>query len=200
MAFKQDERYNSQMARKADKLGHLPAVFPVGQIEQNILLIRGQRVIIDSDLARLYGVTTKRLNEQAKRNSDRFPDDFVFVLTEAEKLEVVANCDHLDKLKFSPNLPYAFTEHGALMAANVLKSSRAAKVSVYVVRAFVKLRELLSTHRELSIKLGELETKLQNHDEQIIALIDAIRSLMEEPQPKTKPPIGFHTETQKRKR
>jgi len=110
---------------------------------------------------------------------------------------VVANCDHLCNLKFSPTLPYAFTEHGALMAANLLKSPQAAKVSVYVVRAFVKLRELLSTHRELSVKLNQLEAKLQNHDEQIIALIDAIRSLMEPPEEPAKPPIVYQGEKPK---
>jgi hypothetical protein len=151
-----------------------PEIFPVGRIEQSILLIRGRRVIIDADLAGLYGVTTKRLNEQVKRNADRFPDDFVFVLTESEKQQVVANCDHLHKLRFSPNLPHAFTEHGTLMAANLLKSPLAAKVSVYVVRAFAKLREFLSD-LDVSVKSGDLEAKLQDDDEQVIALIDAIR-------------------------
>jgi hypothetical protein len=139
-------------------------------------------------------------NEQVKRNADRFPDDFVFLLNDAEKEQVVANCDHLQNLKFSRNLPYAFTEHGALMAANLLKSEQAAKISVYVVRAFVKLRELLSTHRELAVKLSELEGKLQNHDEQIIGLINAFRSLMAEPSPKSKPPIGYQTESKRGKR
>ena len=98
--------------------------------------------MLDTDLADLYGVTTKRLNEQVRRNRERFPKDFLFQLTETEKAEVVANCDHLTKLKFSPNPPYAFTEHGAIMAASVLNSPSAVEVSVYVVRAFVQLREL----------------------------------------------------------
>ncbi len=114
-------------------------------IERKILLIRGQKVMLDSDLAKLYGVTTKRLNEQVKRNKSRFPEDFMFQLTVDEKAEVVASCDHLSRLKFSPVLPFAFAEHGAIMAASVLNTQRAADVSIYVVRAFVRLREILST-------------------------------------------------------
>ena len=168
-------------------------LIPVAHVEKCILLIRGQRVILDADLARLYGATTKRLNEQVKRNPERFPADFVFRLTAAEKKQVVANCDHLRGLKFSPALPYAFTEHGAIMAANLLRSPEAVKVSVFVVRAFIKLREMLSTHRELAEKLRELELKLENHDEQIVALIDAIRQLMDGPPARRRPPIGYHT-------
>ena len=97
-------------------------VIPVEMIERKILLIRGEKVMLDADLAALYGVTTKRLNEQVKRNRERFPNDFMFQLTEEEKAEVVANCDHLKRLKFSPTLPYAFTEHGAIMLASVLNS------------------------------------------------------------------------------
>ena len=98
------------------------SIIPVERIERAILLIRGQKVMLDADLAALYGVTTKRLNEQVKRNRDRFPYDFMFQLTQEEKGEVVANCDHLKKLKFSPSLPYAFTEHGVVMLASILNS------------------------------------------------------------------------------
>ncbi|MDP3033052.1 MAG: ORF6N domain-containing protein, partial [Rhodocyclaceae bacterium] len=112
---------------------------------RRILLIRGQRVMIDADLADLYGVPTKRLNEQVKRNIERFPDDFMFQLTPDEKTEVVANCDHLGSRKFSSSLPRVFTEHGALMLGNVLNSPRAVEVSILVVRTFVQLREILST-------------------------------------------------------
>ena len=118
-------------------------VIPVQNIESRILTIRGQKVILDADLALIYGVPTKRLNEQVKRNAKRFPDDFVFQLTAAEKAELVANCDHLARLKFSPVLPLAFTENGAVMSANVLNSPQAVRMSVFVVRAFVKMRELL---------------------------------------------------------
>jgi hypothetical protein len=172
-------------------------IIPIGQIEQRILLIRGQRVILDADLADLYGTSTKRLNEQVKRNPGRFPEDFMFQLTEKEKAEVVAICDHLTKLKFSPVLPHAFTEHGAIMVASVLSTKRAIQVSVFVVRAFVKLREMLSTHKDLAHKLAELERKLQNHDESIRSLVVAIRQLMATPEPKPEPPkrrIGFLVE------
>jgi len=173
------------------------AIIPIGQIEQQILLIRGQRVMLDADLAGLYGTTTKRLNEQVKRNRGRFPEDFMFQLTKKEKAEVVAICDHLAKLKFSPVLPNAFTEHGVIMVASVLNTKRAIQVSVFVVRAFVKLREMLSTHKELAHKLAELERKLQNHDESIRSLVVAIRQLMAPPEPEPEPPkkrIGFLVE------
>ena len=104
-------------------------------VAQRILSIRGVRVMLDADLAELYAVPTKRLNEQVKRNLERFPVDFMFQLTPTEKKQVVANCDHLSRLKYSPHLPYAFTEHGAIMAAAVLNSPRAVEVSVFVVRA-----------------------------------------------------------------
>jgi hypothetical protein len=166
------------------------AIIPIGQIEQRILLIRGQRVMLDADMADLYGTTTKRLNEQVKRNRGRFPEDFMFQLKKKEKAKVVAICDHLTKLKFSPVLPNAFTEHGAIMVASVLNTKRAIQVSVFVVRAFVKLREMLATHKELAHKLGELGRKLQNHDQSIRSLIFAIRHLMASPEPKRRP-IGF---------
>jgi ORF6N domain len=118
-------------------------------IARRILLIRGHKALIDSDLASLYGVSTKRLNEQVKRNRVRFPRDFVFQLNREERDEVVANCDHLKRLKFSPTLPYVFTEHGALMAATVLNTRRAVEVSLYVVRAFVGLRDTLASHKDL---------------------------------------------------
>jgi hypothetical protein len=170
----------------------MKALIPVEVIEQRILLIRGQRVMLDADLAGLYGTTTKRLNEQVKRNRGRFPEDFMFQLTKKEKAEVVAICDHLAKLKFSPVLPNAFTEHGAIMVASVLNTKRAIQVSVFVVRAFVKLREMLSTHKELAHKLAMLERKLQNHDESIRSLVVAIRQLMAPPEPEPpKKRIGF---------
>jgi len=154
---------------------------PIEQIQQSILLIRGKKVMLDTDLARLYGVPTKRLNEQVKRNRDRFPQDFMFQLSAEEKTEVVAKCDHLASLKFSPTHPYAFTEHGAIMLAAVLNTPRAIEVSVFVVRAFVKLREILTTHKALAHKLAELESKIETHDEAIRSLVSAIRQLMAPP-------------------
>ena len=169
------------------------SIIPVERVESWILLIRGEKVILDSDLSELYGVTTKRLNEQVKRNKDRFPADFMFQLTKREKEEVVANCDHLKKLKFSPALPYAFTEHGAIMAATVLNSKRAVAASIFVVRAFVKLRQLLAPYKEIMKKLQQLEKKLQTHDKQIIEVVKAIRLLMPPPETKPKQPFGFRS-------
>jgi hypothetical protein len=166
------------------------SVVPVEHIEKAILLIRGQKVMLDADLAKLYGVTTKRLNEQVRRNRKRFPEDFMFKLTAEEKSEVVANCDHLSRLKFSPTLPYVFTEHGAIMAASVLNTQRAVEASIFVVRAFVRLREMLATHKQLSRKLRELERKIEGHDESIQAIFEAIHQLMASPEKPIKK-IGF---------
>ena len=170
------------------------AIVPVGRIEQRILLIRGEKVIIDADLAQFYGVPTKRLNEQVKRNKARFPEDFMFQLSSEEKSELVANCDHLEKLKYSKSLPYAFSEHGAIMAASVLNSKRAIEVSVYIVRAFVKLRRMIAEHKELSRRIAQIESHLADHDEQIIELIKAIKQLLKPEPPPKKRRIGFKAE------
>jgi hypothetical protein len=167
------------------------ALIPVGKIEQRIFLIRGEKVIIDADLAEFYGVPTKRLNEQVKRNKTRFPDDFIFQLTSDEKAELVANCDHLAKLKFSRTMPYAFTEHGTIMAANVLSSMRAIEVSVFIIRAFVKLRRAISEHKQLSRRIAQLESRMVDHDGQIISIVKAIKQLMNPKQPPQKRRIGF---------
>jgi hypothetical protein len=169
----------------------MKSLIPVEFIEKKILLIRGQKVMLDADLSDLYGVETKRLNEQVRRNKERFPEDFMFQLSAQEKMEVVANCDHLSKIKFSPNLPYAFTEHGAIMAASVLNTPLAVEVSVQVVRAFVKLREMIASHKDLAKKLEDLE---QKYDSQFKLVFDAIRQLMTPPEPKKKRPIGFVSE------
>lgn len=163
-------------------------------IEQRIFLIRGEKVIIDADLAGFYGVPTKRLNEQVKRNRQRFPHDFVLELTAAEKSELVAKCDHLSKLKYSKTMPYAFTEHGALMAASVLNTGRAVEVSVFIVRAFVRLRETLTHQGELARKLSDLERHLAEHDDQILSLVSAIRNLMSPAPVPKKRRIGFQRE------
>jgi hypothetical protein len=168
------------------------AIVLVDRIEPCIVMIRGQRVMVDADLAALYGTTTKALNQAVKRNQERFPSDFRFELTAAEKQEVVTNCDHLARLKFSRTLPSAFTEHGAIMAAGVLNTPHAIDVSVYVVRAFVKLRELLATHKELAGRLSELERKVAGHDAAVQSLVAAIRRLMEPPPAPPRRRIGFH--------
>jgi len=167
------------------------AIIPTERVERSILLIRGHKVMLDADLAAIYGVTTKRLNEQVKRNRDRFPPDFMFRLTRAELLEVVANCDHLQQLKFSPTPPNAFTEHGAVMLAAVLNSPIAVRASIQVVRAFIRLRQMLAAHEHLRRKLQKLEEK---YDHQFAVVFDAIRQLMDDPEPPPKPPIGYHAE------
>lgn len=154
----------------------MPTLVQSKLIETRILWLRGQRVMIDADLAEVYGVTTKRLNEQVRRNKARFPPTFMFRLTASEKREVVANCDHLKKLKFAPHLPYAFTEHGALMLASVLNGSRAIQMSLYVVNAFINLRAAVSAHQDLQLRLNDLEKK---YDDQFHVVFDAIRGLME---------------------
>jgi len=152
----------------------MKALVPVEAIERKILLIRGQKVMLDSDLADIYNVPTKVLNQAVKRNIDRFPNDFMFQLTKEEKDEVVTVCDHLRKLKFSPSLPNAFTEHGAIMVATILNSPIAVKTSIQVVRAFVRLREMIASHKGLAKRLDELEKK---YDAQFKIVFDAIREV-----------------------
>ena len=178
----------------------------VPRIEGRIQVIRGLRVMIDVDLAALYGVETKRLNEQVKRNRERFPADFLLQLTAAEKAEVVANCDHLQKLKFSKVLPYAFTEHGAIQAANVLASAQAVEMGIYVVRAFVQLRQASAVHADLAKRLTELEltterlelsheTFSRNTRNQLRQVFEALRELADKATPPEPPlpkrSIGF---------
>jgi ORF6N domain len=169
------------------------AIVKAAGIESRILLIRGHRVMLDADLAETYRTSTKALNQAVKRNIKRFPADFMFRLTKAEKDEVVTKCDHLRKLKFSPVLPLAFTEHGAVMLASVLSSATAVQASIAVVRAFVRLREIMTTHKELAQKLNELESRIEEHDQEIVAIFEAIREMME-PEAKPGKMIGFHGE------
>lgn len=175
------------------------ALLPVERIAQSILVLRGQKVIIDTDLAALYGVTTKRFNEQVRRNLERFPADFMFQLTEVEWESLRSQFATLKpgRGQHRKYLPYAFTEHGAIMAATILNSPRATEVSVYVVRAFVALREMLTGNKELAAKLNELAHKVDSHDQAIAGLINAMRELMRPPEPARKQPIGFVTEKRK---
>ena len=167
------------------------SIIPTSNIANQILLVRNQRVLIDIDLAYLYGITTKRLNEQIKRNIERFPEDFMFQLTREEKAEVVTNYDLLGNLKYSNSLPYVFTEHGAIMAASMINTPRAIQISLLVVRTFVQLRQLVSTNKELRHKLTELESRLDGHDGTLQTLVTAIRQLMEPPVIRKKHSIGF---------
>ena len=143
--------------------------------------------MLDTDLADLYKIATKALNQAVKRNKARFPGDFMFQLTKEEKAQVVTNCDHLQRLKFSPTLPYAFTEHGTIMLANVLNSQVAVQVSIQIVRAFIRLREAVASHKDLARRLDQLEGK---YDSQFKVVFDAIRQLMSPPEPR-KRKIGF---------
>jgi hypothetical protein len=184
------------------------------RIESRIQLLRGQRILIDADLAALYGVTTKALNQAVKRNVSRFPTDFVFRTTEAEKAEVVTNCDHLKQLKFSKTTPYAFTEYGAVALANVLASPQAIEMGIYVVRAFVQLRQLAASHSDLAKRLADLEFKTEdftlaqqginrNIKIKLKEIVETLRELATTVAPAAVPvppkrPIGFiHSEAKK---
>ena len=167
----------------------MSAVFPSKRIEQTILLLRGHKIILDRDLAAMYGVSTRDLNKAVSRNLDRFPDDFMLQLTRSE----------FNDLKFqfgtsswggTRKLPRAFTEQGIAMLSSVLRSKRAIHVNIAIMRAFVKLREFAATHKTLATKLEQLERKVGGHDGQIRSLFDAIRQLMEPPTPKSRR-IGF---------
>lgn len=188
------------------------SLLPLESVTQRILVLRGQKVLLDSDLAELYGVPTKRFNEQVRRNMERFPADFMFQLTE-EEFSVLRS--HFATSNDKPAgrggrryPPYAFTEHGAIMAATILKSPRAVEMSVYVVRAFVRLREVLASNAELAKRLDDLEQKTEalamRHDAlarstraQLKQVFDAIRELMTPPEPHKKRPIGFITSEEK---
>jgi hypothetical protein len=164
-------------------------------IESVIVSIRGHRVIPASDLARIYGVETRTLNQAVKRNQEKFPGDFMFQMTRIESETLIRSRSQTVILKRGQNvkyLPYVFTEHGAIMAANVLNSPHAISMSVFVVRAFVRLRHSLITHKELATKLSELERRVVSHDGHIKSLFDAIRQLMEPPATKSRR-IGFKT-------
>ena len=168
------------------------AAMPIERIAHSIVVLRGHRVLLDSDLARLYEVATKRLNEQVTRNIHRFPEDFMFRLTHAE-------VDAVNRLQFATDSqkhrdprfpPYVFTEHGAIMAATVLNSARAVEMSIYVVRAFVQLRNVLASNKELAQKLSDLERRVDSHDSAIVGILKTIRELMNLPEKESRP-IGF---------
>ena len=157
----------------------MKVIIPHETIEQRIFIIRGHKIMIDRDLAELYDVEAKYLNRQVKRNKDRFPKEFMFKLTTNEKKELVTNWHRFASLKHSSTLPYVFTEHGVSMLATVLNSKRAVKMTVFIIKTFVKLGEFIATNKELSAKLKQLESKFDKHDKEIQLIIQAIRELVE---------------------
>jgi len=167
-------------------------LIPQEMVEKRIFLIRSQKVMIDRDLAELYGVETKYLNRQVKNNIGRFPKEFMFRLTVKEKNELVTFCHRFETMKHSVSLPRAFTEHGVAMLASVLNNERAIKISIVIMKTFIKLREILSAHKELAHKLNELEKKVEGHDVEIQNIFQAIRQLMAPPPEPPKRRIGFH--------
>ena len=186
------EKSNDGGEPLSDQADEAVSIVSVEQVQARILTIRGQRVILDADLAALYGVTTSRLNEQVKRNIERFPADFAFRLSRQEFDDLMShfatsNVGRGGRRK----LPYAFTEHGAIMAASVLNSKPAVQISVFVVRAFVHLRQMLVPYKELMARLERLEKAVGTHDGQITAIVDAIRRLMPPPEEPPREPFGF---------
>ncbi|RJQ14286.1 MAG: ORF6N domain-containing protein [Nitrospiraceae bacterium] len=167
-------------------------IIPQEIVESKILFIRGKKVMLDRDLAALYGVETKALNQAVKRNPARFPEDFMFQLSKTERNELVTNCDRFKTLKHSTVAPYAFTEQGIAMLSSVLNSELAVKVNIAIMRAFVKLREMLTTHKELRQKIEEMEKK---YDYQFKVVFDTIKQMIE-PSPKAKKKIGFGRESE----
>lgn len=163
---------------------------PEERIVRKILWLRNHKVMLDADLAELYGVATKALNQAVKRNRDRFPPDFLFQLSTNEKDEVVTICDHLRRLKFSKSLPYAFTEHGALMLASVLNSRRAVDMSVVIIRVFIRLREMLTAHKDLMIRIARLEQRSEKQGKEIRTILEIIQRMMDQPVPDRRK-IGF---------
>ena len=165
----------------------------IGEVAQRIVLIRGQRVVLDTDLAAFYGETTKRFNQQVSRNRARFPEDFMFQLSDEEfaALRLQSATLKTGRGQHRKYLPYAFTEHGAIMAATLLNSPRATALSIYVVRAFVELRGLLSANKELASKVHALERKVTVHERNIAQLADSMTELLATPPPPPKQPIGF---------
>ena len=174
-----------------------PAI-SVQRIENLIYMLRGHKVMLDTDLTELYGVETRALKQAVRRNKKRFPDDFMFELSKEENRSLRSQNVILERGKYSKYLPFAFTEQGVAMLSSVLNSERAIGVNIEIMRAFVRVREMLGAHRELAAKLMELETRIQDHDEQIQTIFEAIRQLMTPPE-KPKKRIGFEVKEPKRR-
>lgn len=171
-----------------------PALASREQIEDAVIALRGEKVLLDSDLADLYGVTTKALNQAVKRNRGRFPNDFMFRLTvkETDQLNRSQSVTGSQKHRDPRYPPFAFTEQGVAMLSSVLRSERAVQVNIEIMRAFVRLRQILAVNADLARRLNEIERRVGGHDEQFVHVIRAIRQLMEPPPPSKRRPIGFH--------
>jgi len=170
-------------------------LIPVEIVERKICVIRGERVILSMHLAELYGVETRALNQAVKRNIHRFPEDFMFQINESEAEQLVSQNVIPHKKYLGGSSPYAFTEQGVAMLSSILNSEQAIKINIAIMRAFVKLREMISTNKELAHKLAELEKKTEKHDEEIKGIFNAIRQLMIPPE-KPKRKIGFKRESE----
>jgi hypothetical protein len=168
------------------------AIVAEERILTSIIVIRGEKVILDSDLAQLYGVETRRLNEQVRRNLDKFPEDFMFQLTPEEfdnlKSQIATSRSGWGGRR---KPPLVFTEHGALQAANVLNSEVASKMSVFIIRAFVRLREMALTNEKLATKLEQLESRVSDHDEILLDLIEELKKIIDAPEPEKSNAVGF---------
>jgi hypothetical protein len=173
------------------------ALVPRERIGQRILVIRGHNVLVDADLAELYGVATGTLNQAVKRNADRFPDDFMFRLSAGERDEIVANVGHLGKLRFAPLLPLVFTEQGVAMLSSVLRSPRAVAVNIEIMRAFVRMRQFITTHEGLAKRIEEIDAKFEGRTKEHAAHIEQIYDLLDQlinpPEPPRKGRIGFRS-------
>ncbi len=172
------------------------SIIPAERIQQCILLLRGEKAMLDRDLAELYGVETKRLNEAVKRNIERFPDDFMFKLDKREADQLVANCDRFESLKHAGSTPYAFTEQGIAMLSSVLRSPQAVAVNIAIMRTFVQLRRILADNAILRKKIESLEKKYDEQFQQVFAVLKAMIAEDEKP----KPQIGYHTEAKGKKK
>lgn len=161
-------------------------------IMNKIILIRGKKVMLDRDLAKLYGVTTKHLNQQVKRNFKRFPEDFMFQLTKEEKEDIVIQFEDLNSLKFSPVSPNVFTEHGAVMLASILNSDKAIEVNIQIVRVFARIRQMLSDNTELRLEIEKIKSKVDNHNKNIELVFKYLDELLEKKEnPKPRKVVGF---------
>ena len=167
------------------------SILPDEVIMNKILIIRDKKVMIDRDLAELYGVSTKQLNQQVKRNIVKFAGDFMFKLNKKEKERVVTNCDHLAVLRFSPNLPYVFTEYGAVMLATVLNSEKAIQVTIQIVKIFTRMKEMVLTNKDILLKVEKMEKDVKENKEDITMIFVALKQLLNPPQPKRNM-IGFN--------